>query len=453
MSDLFSLLSLGSAGIAAQNTGISIASNNVANANTEGYSRQRVDLEALRGSPLVGGVRSGAPDRFADSLLGGRIRLASSSLSMSQTRAMALGDLESRITSGASLGEQVAEMFASFGQAAATPTDPIARTSVVESMEQVVEGIRRRAAELAEMRQEFNQSIREKIEKASQLAERLAQANLAVSKTNDPAMKDQRDLVAKQLSELVGGTARVDADGQMRFVLDGGAVLVDGKRAAKLEAGTDPTTGDVTIAVVDGNSKRDVSTSITGGSAGALVGVRDGALEQAQTDLDQFAFDLATTSNATHRTFAGLDGVGGRDLFTQPTGVGGAAAALAIDPGIEADPDTLALGAIGAGQGSNAGALAMFQNATKPIAAGGKSLGDAALAFASNVGRAAASANADVARDELVTEHLASLQDSLSGVDLQEELTNLSRFEHASSAMTKFVSTIDGLLGDLIDRL
>lgn len=453
MSDLFSLLSLGSAGIAAQNTGISIASNNVANANTEGYSRQRVDLEALRGSPLVGGVRSGSPDRLADSLLGGRIRLASSSLSMSQTSAMALDDLESRITSGTSLGEQVAEMFASFGQAAATPTDPIARTSVVESMQQLVEGIRRRAAELAEMRREFNQSIRDKVEKASELAERLAQANLAVAKTNDPATKDQRDLVAKQLSELVGGTARIDADGQMRFVLEGGAALVDGKHAAKLEAGTDPTTGDTTISVVDGSAKRDVSASIRGGSTGALLGVRDGALTQAQTDLDQFAYDLATTSNTTHRGFAGLDGVGNRDLFTQPAAVAGAAAALAIDPGIEADPSTLALGTIGAGPGSNAGALAMFGNATNKVATGGKTLGDAAIDVASRIGRAASSAKADVSRDELVSDQLASLRDSLSGVDLQEEMTNLSRFEHASSAMTKFVSTIDSLLGDLIDRL
>ena len=186
---------------------------------------------------------------------------------------------------------------------------------------------------------------------------------------------------------------------------------------------------------------------------GALFGVRDGTLTQAQTDLDQFAFDLATTSNATHRSFAGLDGVSGRDLFAPPTTAAGAAAALAIDPGIVADPATLGFAAAGAGAGSNAGALALFQNATKKLATGGKTLGDAALDFTTKVGRAAANAKADASRDTLVSDHLAGLRDSLSGVDLQEEMTNLSRFEHASSAMTKFVSTIDGLLGDLIDRL
>lgn len=69
------------------------------------------------------------------------------------------------------------------------------------------------------------------------------------------------------------------------------------------------------------------------------------------------------------------------------------------------------------------------------------------------IGSQAAEASASVTRDELVGEHLAGLRDSLAGVDIQEELTNLARFEHASSAMTRFVSTIDNLLGDLIDRL
>ena len=60
MSDLLSLLSLGSSAITAQGTGLAIATNNVANANTDGYSRQRADLESVVAGPLVGGVRAGA---------------------------------------------------------------------------------------------------------------------------------------------------------------------------------------------------------------------------------------------------------------------------------------------------------------------------------------------------------------------------------------------------------
>ena len=87
------------------------------------------------------------------------------------------------------------------------------------------------------------------------------------------------------------------------------------------------------------------------------------------------------------------------------------------------------------------------------VAAGGKTLSGAALDIVTSIGIAASEAGSDVKRDQLVTDHLAGLRDSLAGVDIQEELTNLARFEHATSAMTRFVSTVDSLLGDLIDRL
>jgi flagellar hook-associated protein 1 len=71
----------------------------------------------------------------------------------------------------------------------------------------------------------------------------------------------------------------------------------------------------------------------------------------------------------------------------------------------------------------------------------------------SGVAQATSNAKGDVTRDGLVADHLAGLRDSLSGVDTQEELTNLARFENASNAMAKFVSTIDGMLGSLIEKL
>jgi flagellar hook-associated protein 1 FlgK len=454
MSDLLSLLSLGSAGIAAQNTGVSVASNNVANVNTPGYSRQRVDLEALVGMPLVGGVRAGSPDRLQDGILAGRIRVATGSLAMSKASAEALTDLEQRLTGGGpSLGEQVSAMFASFGEAAARPTDSIARQSVIASIQELVEGIHARAAELDAAKAELDTRIKENAKQASELAKRLADANKSVAKSNDPVMRDERDRIASQLSSLVGGSARVDADGQMRFVLDGGAVLVDGTHASTLEATRDPATGDTALAVVDGSARRDVTASVRGGTVGALLGVRDGKLAKARTALDQLAYDVAQSANAVHAANAGLDGVSGRDLFTPLASVAGAAAALAIDPAIEDDPSKLALAAVGGGAGNNAGALAMFQLANQSVATGGKTLGNAALDLVGDVATAAASATEDAKRDQLVSDNLAGLRDSLAGVDIQEELTNLARFEHASSAMTKFISTIDELLGDLIDRL
>ena len=453
MSDLLSLLSLGSAGIAAQNTGISVATNNVANVNTEGYSRQRVDLEALRASPLIGGVRSGAPNRLQDELLSGRIRNTAGSLAYSTQLAAGLSDVEASLSAGPTLHERLGTMFARLGQVASDPTDPSVREAVLTATRDFIADVRRRASDLADGLSQASVRIEDNSQQASSLAARLAASNTQVARTNDPVARDERDRIATQLSSLVGGTARTDPDGQMRFVLDGGAVLVDGARAAKLDTQPDPVTGKANVFVVDGANRRDVTTTLSGGAIGADLALRDKTITGAAKQLDQLAFDVTTSMNTAHAAGAGLDGVSGRNMFVAPTQVSGAAASLAIDPGLDANPDQLATGTAGAGVGDNRGALGLFAVATARASSTGSTLSNAALGIVSSVGMQAAEANAGVKRDGLVSGHLAGLRDSLAGVDIKEELTNLSKFEHASSAMTRFVSTIDGLLGDLIDRL
>jgi flagellar hook-associated protein 1 FlgK len=445
MSDLLSLLSLGSNALVAQNTGVAVATNNVANANTVGYSRERPD---------IAGFKVGNTTRLADDLLQGQIQTAAGSLAMSQAFADALSELGTGLTSGGSIDEQIGALFSRFNQAAAAPTDSASRNAVMAAARDLVAGIQRRAASVAAARREADARIRDGATSATALAKQLAAANTAVARSSDPEAKDQRDRVAKQLGELVGGRARIDADGQMRYVLDGGAVLVDGIHAAQLNATTDPATGNARLEVVAGAASRDVTTQIAGGSLGAHLKFRDQTLTSVSGQLDQLAFDLTSSVNTVHAAHAGLDGIAGRPLFTPLTGVAGAADAIAIDPGIAGDPSRLALGTPGAGPGDNQGALALFALGSQKVAAAGtRTLGDAAIDVVAGVGASASDAKGDATRDGLITEHLAGLRDSLSGVDTQEELTNLARFEHISGAVAKFVSTIDGMLGSLIDSL
>ncbi len=453
MSDLLSILSLGSAGIAAQNTGVSVAANNVANANTQGYSRQRVDLESMLAAPLVGGVRSGSPQRVASDLLASRMRTASGSLGMSKAYSEALSDFEAVSTAGATIDTQLASVFTAMSQASVSPTDPAARDGVVASLRGLVSGINMRAGQVAAARGEADHRIADGAAQATALASQLAAANAQVAKSGDPTARDLRDQLANQLASLTGAHTRTDADGMMRVTLDGGAVLVDGAHAATMTATTDPATGFGKLEVVDGAVRRDVTAQLGGGSMGADLQLRDHTLATTAQQLDQLAYDTATGFDAVHTTNAALDGTTGHRMFGALAGVAGAAAALVVDPALSASSANLALGTVGNGPGDNAGAVALFQLAGKPVAAGGKTLGDAALAIVADVGRAGATAKGDVLRDELVNTHLGDLRDSLSGVDTQEELTNLSKFQHASEAMTKVVSTVDQLLGSLIQNL
>jgi flagellar hook-associated protein 1 len=449
MSDLMSLLSLGSAGLAAQNNGVAVASNNAANANTEGYSRQSL----VYNSVVYGGVTTDAPTRYASALLSGRMRASAGDLSGSTASQAAISDLEDTLTSGTSVDTRLASLFSKISQASASPTDSALRDSVVQATRDLATGITTQAAQIADARHSADQRIGDSTAQASQLAQQLADANKLVAKTNDPAAQDHRDLIAKQLSSLVGGSARIDPDGNMRFVLDGGAVLVDGPHASRLQTATDPVTGYNTLQVVDGNTKRDVTGQV-GGSVGADVTFRDTTAKVAADKLDQLAFDTATAFNTQHAANQALDGTTGNQMFVAPTSVAGAAAALKIDPTLDGDSNKLALASVGGAVGDNTGGLALFALATAKNASGGtKTLTDAALSVVSDLGIAGAGAKADAARDQVVSDHLDNLRDSLSGVDTQEELTNLARFQSASAAMTKFVSTIDDMLTNIIEKL
>src|SRR5262249_52456172 len=159
----------------------------------------------------------------------------------------------------------------------------------------------------------------------------IASLNKAMTTDNDPMLADKRDAAARKLSALVGGHARIDRDGHMRFTLDSGAVLVDGERASQVVAVKDSAyNGHVRFDVVDGNHRIDVTRSLAAGRIGAHLNFRDGSAARAAARVDQLAYDLATRMNAEHRQHPALDNTTGHDLFVEPLQVEGAASSMAV---------------------------------------------------------------------------------------------------------------------------
>ena len=455
MVSLLSLLDLGAGGLAAANAGVSVAANNTANVNTRGYSRQRVDFHSGLGAPVLGGVTAGSPRRYASELLATRERLSQSGSGRADARASALADLEAAVAgTGSGIDEDIAKLWAGLQRVAAMPADSLVRDAAVAAARALADGIRERAEAVARARAEADARIRDAADQATVLARQIADANHALASGDDPVMRDRRDVAAQDLAALVGGDGRIDADGQMRWVLPDGGVLVDGDRAATLTATPDPATGFATVELVSGSQRRDVTAAIDGGAMGGDLAFRDRDATSTLGELDELAFDLTTSINTVHRGGAGLDGVVGRDLFTAQAGIAGAASRMSVDAAVAADSGKLAAAAPGTGAGNNKQVLALLALRDGKVARGGTAtLGESALRLATGVGRATADAHAEQTRERDLAGHLGGLRDALSGVDLDEELGKMVHFQHASEAMTRFVSTIDGMLGDLLQRL
>lgn len=450
---LFTSLNLGAGALLAQQAGVAVTGRNTANVNTEGYQRESIDLRAEPGSPLVGGVRTGDAYRSSDDLLSARERTQAGAGGHAETLAASLSDLEQRLTGGGGdLIGSIGDFFAGVGKLQSAPTDSALRQEVVAAAGTVAAQFRQAASGIAAATSEAKKQVTSLAEQASQLASQIATANRALATSNDPVLADQRDLAANKLAALVGGQARVDADGQMRFVLDGGAVLVDGGRAATLSAVT--TGGTLALHAVDGVHDTDVTSQVAGGKVGGLLSFRNGVAAQAASDLDQLAYDFANQVNAVHRANIGLDGSTGRDLFVAPGAVAGAAAALTVTPAIVADPRALATRSPGAGPNDNGGVAALLSLRDAAVAAGGaRSFGDEAIRMIGAVGSAAAQASADRDLQAARTDQLASARDSVSGVSQEDEMAKLAQFQHAAEAASKFISTVNDLLGTLIAQL
>jgi flagellar hook-associated protein 1 FlgK len=454
MSNLLGLLNLGSSAFLAQNSGLATSARNVANVNTEGYSRQSVDLRSESGAP--GGVRAGLSYRAESPLLAARERDSAGTSGRAAASADATLALESDLVGGGDLSLSMAAFFASIARLASAPLDDTLRQNVVDQASALGAQFQGAAHAVAQARADADSRIFDAAREASELAQRIADLNRMLAGGGpDPALSDERELAARKLAELVGGRARVDGDGKMRFVVAGGAVLVDGDRAATIEAQPDPgQPSSSRLLVRDDVHVTDVTDRLEGGRIAGELAFRDGTASRAAAALDDLAYDLAGEINDAHRDGVGLDDGTGRALFVQNGTRAGAAAAFAVDPAIAADPRRIAAAAAGEGHGGAGTMSRILALRDGKLAGGGqRSFGDEAVKIVADVGAAARVADSERTRATARADGVAAARMALSGVSQEEEMARMVAFQRAAQGALQVVGTVNDLLGDLMSRL
>lgn len=453
MAGIGKLLNIGAQALNASTAGAAVAGRNTANVNTPGYSRERVDLNSELGSPLVGGVRVDGTVRMGDHLLAARQRVSDGSKKYFESLSGALLDLEGHVMAGGkTLADSMASLFGGFVGLASSPMDPALRQDVITKAEETARSFEQMANSIANARQEADQRIVSLAQGATRLASDIARLNAAIKVDSDPVLLDKREAAARDLSELMGGQARIDSDGQMRFVTGNGASLVDGEHAAQVQAVRDPALANhVRIDIVNGSTRRDVTTSLTSGQIAGQVAFRDGEAAAMATKLDQLAFDFGTQINAVHRAGTGVDGATGRNFFDEPASANGAAAAFAVNGALLADHQILATAGAGQPTGDNSGVLALSALGDARLSGGGTTtFVDEAIGTVVSLGSAAQSAQSAADVENARADVLANLRDSISGVSLAEESTRLAQFQHASDAAARFIGVVNEMFDTFI---
>lgn len=455
----FSLLSLASSGLSAHRSASQTASHNLANASTPGYARQRANLEAMdaqrfgdaylgRGVGLMG--VSQARDRFLEA----QLPSAFGNAGRSEAEAMVLTSI-SQLSPGlpdgvpASLGA----FYGSMRELSENPGSEGHRAAFVQEARQLALSFQRAAADLDQARRGVDASLEDSLPEVNDLARQVASLNRQIraaraqgGEPND--LLDARQRAVDSLAQLTGARPIPDSDGNISLALPSGTAIVSQDNAAVLDTIPDPANGGhlaLRITPTDGTTPRLLVQGDIGGALGGAIDARDGSLLQAEQDLDNLAFELATTLNGIHQGGFALDGTTGRDLFVV-TGPAGAASSLEVEPTVLADPSLVGASATAATvPGDNAQLLAMLGTETTALATGAppaQTMADLIARFGSSAKSAISSSEADgLARD-----HLTGLRDSVSGVSVDEELVEMTKAQRAFEALSKVVTTTDQML-------
>lgn len=455
---LYGVLSIARDALVAQTAGIDAVGQNVSNASNPGYVRRAPILETLALGDQAGGVQFVGTHRMFDRFAFGRVTDELGQNGSAQARSKGLGAVQDIVApSSGSLGDSVSAFFQAVQALTAAPTDPSARaqllartTQVTSTFSDTATRLEAQRAEMLAQAQGISGEVNDRLSKIASLSAQIETAQAMGQPASD--LRDQRDKLVRELADRVGARSIEDDKGHFTLFAAGMA-LVDGGTASSMNVTLDQT-GALKIEVVrPGGSTTDVTSRIDQGSLGGVREVRDVELPKTQSELDQYAYDFARAVNAVHMAGYGLDGVGGRGLFTQPAQVSGAARAMSVDATIVGHPERLAASeSANALPGGNGAAVALAQLAAQPLNGNGTP-SDRYASLVGNVGAAKASADSDADLRQGTLAHAEALRESGAGVSLDEEMVDLTRYQRGFEASLKILQTADGLLDNLLKSI
>jgi flagellar hook-associated protein 1 FlgK len=465
----FSGISTALSGLYAQRRALDVTGQNIANVNTDGYSRQRADLSSVAASAQAsmwsvsdnvgGGVDVAGIGRMRDSFLEARSRAEHARSAYLDSRKASLQDVERTLTepSDTGIAAQLGELWAGFDDVANRPGDQAARNQLLQRVGTIAGTLNQSAGALSRQWDAQREQLDGLVSEVNAAAKGVAELNQSIIRATQEGLPsnelaDRRDMLAQKLAELTGGVGRAGEDGSVDFYLDGTA-LVSGSRAEALTVSGANRLTDVGVDPVTVNWTRGGRPAgISGGTIGAVAENLGTTLPGYTTELDRIANALATVVNTQHEAGFDQDGNPGGALFAGTTAATIHSAitdarliAAAGTQSTVTNPDGT-VSVVGNRDGGNAAALAKLKTA-----AGGPDGAWRTLVVGIGVTVQTADRRSDI--QATVTAAADGLRDSVAGVNLDEEMANMLAYQRAYEGAARVLSTLDSVLDTLINRM
>ena len=464
MLGLFGTLNLGARSLQTQQQGVEIAGHNLANVSNPAYSRQRLEIQtstplATSIGPEGTGADAVAIRQLRDTLLDRQIQSETSVAGFLQSQQTALQyaqasigeQLQGSTSSGGvgstgGLASDLSGLFNSFQDLSTSPSSLTSRQAVISQAQQLTTQFNQLDERLTSINGQLNQSVQNDVASANQLLSDIAGLNhqIAGSEAGTGAANDLRDLRQQKiesLSKLVNVQSSPDSSGNTNLSV-GGQLLVSGSTVQDTLQAYDSGGGQLLVRTATGGSP----LTLTGGSIAGTIDGRDGALKSLHDGLNNLATQLISQVNTVYRAGYDLNDNTGADFFT-----GTNASDIGINAALANDPSALQASGVAGAAGNNQIALALAQMANTSQA----SLGNQTFAQSYNntitgLGTALNSVNSQLDDEAHVQTMLQNQRNSVSGVSVDEEMTNLIMFQRAFQASAHLVSVVDQMLGVVV---
>ncbi|MCW2778737.1 MAG: flagellar hook-associated protein FlgK [Frankiales bacterium] len=446
----FSSLGIGVSALTAAQRAVETAAHNVANAGTAGYTRQRLAVQTATPTPGTAGLRGDGMrgtgvtvvsiERLRDRLADVSFRSETGVEAAASARAEGLSRTESVLGPyGSGTPEALTRFLGAWDGLSLNPSDGAARSTVLSTGEGLADSVRASAEGLDAVSAELTTRVDDNLGELNGLLSHVVELNKTVkraeiggSEPND--LLDERDTALDRIVALTGATVSLDDAGMPQVHL-GGVPLVAGGTAAKLQrTGTGDT---VQLQTADGTALA------PGGLLGGYLSVVKSDIPELSQQLDGLANALRTRVNDLHAQSTDLNGEAGAEMFT-----GTGAHDLRLGNLTESQVAASRTGKVADGEG----ALAMSALRTEPLV-GSQPLGAAMRAFAAKVGQSVTDATRNATTAKSGLDAAALTRASSNGVNVDEEMVDLVKYQHAYSAASRVITVVDEMLDKIINGM
>jgi len=458
------MLNLGARSLQTQQQGVEVAGHNLANASNPAYSRQRLEIQTSTPLPTtIGPVGTGANavaiTQLRDTLLDQQIQGENSVISFLQSQQTALqyteagigeqlqgAGLTGAVGSPGGLASDLSGLFNAFQDLSTAPSSMASRQAVISEAQQLTAQFNQLDQRLTAINGQLNQSVQTDVGSANQLLSDIAGLNhqIAGAESGTGAANDLRDLRQQKiesLSQLVNVQFSTDATGGASLSI-GGQLLVAGGTVQDTLETYDSGGGQLLVRTAGGG----IPLTPAGGSIAGTIDARDGALKSLHDGLNTLATQMISQVNAAYRAGYDLNGNTGADFFT-----GTNASDMGVNAALVSDPSSLQASGVAGAAGDNQVVLALARMANAPQAGlGNQTFAQSYHGTITGLGTALASVNTQLADEQSVQSMLQTQRNSVSGVSVDEEMTNLVMFQRAFQASAHLVSVVDQMLGIVV---